>query len=90
MNVYNMELQEFAIVFGNGILLPWVQTLLNKYVPKEYRSICVFGLSILAGVAWTLVYSGGLEGLLTNTALIMATSQTVYFKVLKETPKKKK
>ena len=84
-----MELQELALVLGNGILLPWVQSFLNKYVPKKYRSASVTVLAVLAGIAWTFVYAGSWELFLSNTAMILATSQTVYFKILKE-PKKKK
>jgi len=84
MNVYNMELQELISVVGNGVLLPWVQIYLNKYVPKKYRSLSVLVLSILAGVIWGVVYAGNLESFLANTAIVITTSQTVYFKILKD------
>lgn len=84
-----MELQELMLVLGNGMVLPWVQIFLNKYVPKQYRSISVTVLSIFAGIAWTFVYAGSWDAFLANTAMILTTSQTVYFKVLKEKEVKK-
>ena len=78
-----MELQETIILLGNGILLPFIQTLLNKYVQKEYRSACVTLLSIIAATVWTYIYAGSFEVFIANAAMILATSQTIYFKIIK-------
>lgn len=78
-----MELQSVLLSLGSGVLLPVAQELLNKYVPSKYRHLVALVASLGVGFGWTYVVGGGWEAVLANTAMIWATGQTVYAKLVK-------
>lgn len=68
---------------GVGLFVPILQDFLNKFVPDKFRLLCVFGLSLLLGVAYAVFMEKGIAGAMANSVIIFATAQTVYFKLIK-------
>lgn len=80
-----MELAQILLNFASLILLPFGQQIINEKIPKKYRHLSAFGISLIAGFAWAVIVADfDLNKAIINTALIYAGGQTVYSKLIKE------